>query len=78
MKYVFEDIFSIETTIVELLIVDQFKSTLDFRIKMMEMLFENMRILSVLFVNSAVASMFLSGRTTGCSVELGHQNANVF
>ena len=38
----------------------------------MEILFVNLRVLSVNFVNSAVASLFISGRTTGCSVEISH------
>ena len=72
MKYVFEEILCIETTILELLIVDNLTYGANFRIKMLEMLFESLRVVSVNFISSAVASLFLSGNTTGLSIEFGH------
>lgn len=40
LKYVFEDLFNIETNLLELMIVDSVIFSDEFRIKLMEMLFE--------------------------------------
>ena len=40
LKYVFEDLFNIETNVLELMIVDSIVFGDEFRIKLMEMLFE--------------------------------------
>lgn len=72
LKFVFEEIFGFETNIIELLLVDSVNLGPEFRIQVMEVFFESLRLVSINFVNSAVASLFLSGRTTGTSMELGH------
>ena len=43
----------------------------------MEMLFEGLRVGSVNFINSAICSLFLSGRTTGISMEFGHNSSTI-
>ena len=40
LKYVFEDLFNVETNLLELMIVDSVIFSDEFRIKLMEMLFE--------------------------------------
>lgn len=77
LKYVFEEILQVESTAIELLIVDQQLKNVEFRIKLMEVLFENLRVASLNFINSAVASLFLFGKTSGSIVELGHKSSNV-
>lgn len=43
----------------------------------MEMLFENLWVGSLYFINSALCSLFLSGWTTGLSLEFRHSNSSI-
>ncbi len=77
LKYVFEELLNLETTILELLIINNMSYGSDFRIKLMEMLFEGLRVLSVNFIPSSIASLFISGRTTGINFEIGNMSTNI-
>ena len=77
LRYVFEEILCIETVKIDLLIVDSISKGTEFRIKLMEMLFECLKVQSVNFVNSVVSSLFTSGRTTGINIEIGNSTTNV-
>jgi len=76
-KFVFEDIMQLETSNIEILILDSISMPADFRVKLSEVLFENLRLQSINFMNTAVASLFASGRTYGVAVEMGHSSTNV-
>lgn len=77
LRYVFEEKLKIETNILDLLIVDSLSMGEEYRLKLIEMLFESLGVLSVNFINSAIASLFLSGRTTGISIEFGNMSSNI-
>jgi actin-related protein len=77
LKFVFEDIMQLETSNIEILILDSISMPADFRVKLSEILFENLRLQSINFMNTAVASLFASGRTYGIAVEMGHSSTNV-
>lgn len=77
LRYVFEEILSIETPQLDILIVDSVSRSLSFKIKLIEMLFDSFKVQSVNFMNSATASLFMTGRTTGINVEIGHSSTNV-
>jgi actin len=76
-KFVFEDIMQLETSNIEILILDSISMPADFRVKLSEILFENLRLQSINFMNTAVASLFAGGRTYGVAVEMGHSSTNV-
>lgn len=77
LKYVFDEILGIETPNIDVLIVDSISHPMSFKIKLMEMLFESLKVQSVNFMNSSTASLFMTGRTTGLNIEIGHSSTNV-
>jgi actin beta/gamma 1 len=77
MKYVFEEVLQLETANLEILFVDSIAQHMDFRQKLSEIFFENLRVQSINFVNSAVCGLFATGRWEGIAVEMGHSSTNV-
>jgi actin-related protein len=76
-KFIFEDIMQLETSNIELLVLDSISMPSDFRVKLSEIFFENLRLQSINFMNTAVSSLFASGRTYGIAVEMGHGSTNI-
>lgn len=60
-----------------LLLVDNPCNSKDYKYKLAEILFEEMKIGSLLFFNSATLSLFATGSQTGLVVESGHGITNV-
>jgi len=49
----------------------------EYKYKIAELLFEDMKVASVLFMNSSSLSLFSTGQTTGLVVETGHSQSTV-
>lgn len=77
LAFVFEELLCIEPVKLDLLIVDSVSRDSTFRSKLLETLFEGLKVQSVNFVNSSTASLFTSGRTTGINIEIGDSSTNV-
>lgn len=57
--------------------VDSIAQPKDFRQRLSELFFENLRIQSINFLNTAVCSLLATGRSEGIAVEVGHSSTNV-
>jgi hypothetical protein len=57
--------------------VDQLNFHPDFRSILIENLFENLRIKSINFINSALSGFLLSGQTSGMVVEMRNLGTNI-
>lgn len=77
IKYIFEEVLQLETANLEIMFVDSIGQNKEFRQKISEVFFENLRVQSINFMNSAVCSLFSSGKTDGVAVEFGHSSTNV-
>ncbi|KRX02013.1 hypothetical protein PPERSA_07658 [Pseudocohnilembus persalinus] len=60
-----------------LLIIDQPHNDKDYKHRLANILFEDLKVSSVLFMNSATLSLFSTGQTTGLVVEAGHAITSV-
>ena len=54
------------------LVIDQVKNSKDYKYKLSEILFQDLKVQSVLFMNASTLSLFATGAVTGLSIELGH------
>lgn len=61
-----------ELTQANLLIIDQVKNSKEYKSKLSEILFDYLKVQSVLFMNSSTLSLFSTGLVSGLSIELGH------
>jgi len=60
-----------------LLIIDNPNNDKEYKYKMAEAFFEDIKVSSLLFMNSASLSLFSTGLTTGLVVEAGHGTTSV-
>lgn len=54
------------------MMIDSVYVSKEYRTKMAEILFEDMKVNSVIFMNSSTLTLFSSGETTGFVMESGH------
>jgi centractin len=71
--YLIED--TLETTEfqnIDLMMIDSVYVSKEYRTKMAEILFEELKVNSVIFMNASTLTLFSSGETTGFVIESGH------
>eukprot|EP00331_Platyophrya_macrostoma_P002509 CAMPEP_0176418056 /NCGR_PEP_ID=MMETSP0127-20121128/7238_1 /TAXON_ID=938130 /ORGANISM="Platyophrya macrostoma, Strain WH" /LENGTH=438 /DNA_ID=CAMNT_0017798297 /DNA_START=29 /DNA_END=1345 /DNA_ORIENTATION=- len=70
--HILENEMNLDLTTVNLLIVDHAANDKDYKAELAEYFFEDVKISSLLFMNSSTLSLFSTGRTRGLVVESGH------
>jgi len=70
--YVLENRLNLDLTTVNLLIIDPPMNDKEYKKELADRLFEEVKVASILFMNSSILSLFATGQTTGFVVESGH------
>ena len=71
-EYALEDLQINELSNCNFLMIDSVVNSKQYKQKIAEILFEDIKIQSLLFMNSATLSLFSTGETSGLVVESGH------
>jgi actin len=71
-KYALTELLGLELANTNVLLIDSCSNKKDYKAKLAEVMFEKLKINSLLMMNSSALSLFSTGATTGFVAELGH------